>query len=105
MAWGKSVRTGSVGRRYTPVSKGYSDLCLECGAVVKSYIKQSADMKRIKAFRIIEDEIKTGSFPVFRGGCIYSIAALMLFGKSCIRRYLTFARAPKTELEKGTGTG
>ncbi|MBO4879038.1 MAG: hypothetical protein J5544_02140 [Clostridia bacterium] len=46
VAWGKTVDTGCVGLRYTRgtlwtgIAQVYSDLCLDCGAILKSYIKE-----------------------------------------------------------------
>ncbi|MDD4188666.1 MAG: hypothetical protein PHX37_01095 [Eubacteriales bacterium] len=51
VAWGKSAETGNVGLKYTKGSflKGvvqvYSDLCLDCKSIVRSYIKEETDKK------------------------------------------------------------
>ena len=44
VAWGKTGDNGTVGLKYTRgtlwtgVAQVYSDLCLDCGAIVKSYV-------------------------------------------------------------------
>lgn len=52
VAWGKTAETGSVGLRYSAfggflapvgVVGVYSDLCLDCGSIVRSYIKEDTD--------------------------------------------------------------
>ena len=53
IAWGKSVDVGNVGLKYRAglISEGvaqvYSDLCLDCKAILKSYIKEDTDVKWI----------------------------------------------------------
>ncbi|MEM5770180.1 MAG: hypothetical protein AAGU32_18105 [Bacillota bacterium] len=46
VAWGKAVETGNVGLKYESgflvgVVQVYSDLCLNCGSLLRSYIKDS----------------------------------------------------------------
>ena len=50
VAWGKSAETGNVGLKYsaaifTGVTQVYSDLCLNCGSLVRTYIKDRTDRK------------------------------------------------------------
>ena len=49
IAWGKSAEVGNVGLKYTKIITGvsqvYSDLCLNCGSLVRSYIKNMTDRK------------------------------------------------------------
>ena len=50
VAWGKSAETGNVGLKYSKgilvgVAQVYSDLCLSCGTLVRSYIKEETDKK------------------------------------------------------------
>lgn len=53
IAWGKSAETGNVGLKYstsgifaiTGVVQVYSDLCLDCKSIIKSYIKEDTDKK------------------------------------------------------------
>ena len=53
ISWGKSADTGNVGLKYkgggvfsaTGVAQVYSDLCLDCKAIVKTYIKEDTDKK------------------------------------------------------------
>ncbi|MBR0156152.1 MAG: hypothetical protein IJM20_01350 [Clostridia bacterium] len=46
ISWGKTIDTGCVGLRYTRgtlwtgIAQVYSDLCLDCGAIVRSYIQE-----------------------------------------------------------------
>ena len=47
VAWGKSAETGNVGLKYKSgflgaagVVQVYSDLCLDCGSLIRSYIKE-----------------------------------------------------------------
>lgn len=53
IAWGVSHETGNVGLEYThkifrQVTQVYSDLCLDCGEIVRSYIKDTTDRKWVK---------------------------------------------------------
>lgn len=50
VAWGKSSETGNVGLKYNSgifgligVVEVYSDLCLDCRSIVRSYIKEDTD--------------------------------------------------------------
>ena len=49
IAWGKSSEGGNVGLKYTMmlgivgVAQVYSDLCLDCHSIVRSYIKEDTD--------------------------------------------------------------
>ncbi len=48
VAWGKSAEGGNVGLKYssgwlTGVVQVYSDLCLDCKSIVRSYIKEDTD--------------------------------------------------------------
>lgn len=52
IAWGKSSETGNVGLKYNTgkgllsivgVIQVYSDLCLDCGTIARSYIKEDTD--------------------------------------------------------------
>jgi len=52
IAWGKSAETGNVGLKYntegrffsiTGVVQVYSDLCLDCKSVLRTYIKEDTD--------------------------------------------------------------
>lgn len=50
IAWGKSAEAGNVGLKYSRgflvgVTQVYSDLCLDCGTIVRSYIKDTTDRK------------------------------------------------------------
>ena len=50
VAWGKSMDPGNVGPTYqtgllTGVIQAYSDLCLDCGSLLHTYIKESTDKK------------------------------------------------------------
>ena len=53
IAWGKSVDTGNVGLKFkskgilsaTGVAQVYSDLCLDCSTIVRTYIKEDTDRK------------------------------------------------------------
>lgn len=50
VAWGKSMDSGNVGPTYragllTGVIQAYSDLCLDCGSLFHTYIKESTDKK------------------------------------------------------------
>jgi hypothetical protein len=53
IAWGKSTESGNVGLKYQikiifGVTQVYSDLCLDCGEIVRSYIKDTTDKKWVK---------------------------------------------------------
>lgn len=45
VAWGKSAEAGNVGLKYENIFTGviqvYSDLCLNCGTLLRTYIKDS----------------------------------------------------------------
>ncbi|MBO5463306.1 MAG: hypothetical protein J6A49_08330 [Clostridia bacterium] len=52
IAWGKSAETGNVGLKYnggagffsiTGVVQVYSDLCLDCKSVLRTYIKEDTN--------------------------------------------------------------
>ena len=51
VAWGKSAETGNVGFKYsnhdffgiTGVAQVYSDLCLNCKSILRTYIKEDAN--------------------------------------------------------------
>lgn len=51
IAWGKSSETGSVGLKfnmggffsYINVAQVYSDLCLDCKSILRTYIKEDTD--------------------------------------------------------------
>ena len=52
IAWGKSAETGNVGLKYksnegffslTGVAQVYSDLCLDCKSVLRTYIKEDTN--------------------------------------------------------------
>lgn len=48
IAWGKSGEAGNVGLKYKQsfllgVVQVYSDLCLDCKSIVRSYIKEDTD--------------------------------------------------------------
>lgn len=52
IAWGKSAETGNVGLKFdtsggffaiTAVANVYSDLCLDCKSILRSYIKEDTD--------------------------------------------------------------
>lgn len=47
VAWGKSAESGNVGLKYTNVFTGvvqvYSDLCLNCGSILRTYIKEDTN--------------------------------------------------------------
>jgi len=50
VAWGKSSDSGNVGPSYragllTGVIQAYSDLCLDCGSLFHTYIKEGTDKK------------------------------------------------------------
>ncbi len=53
IAWGKSAEAGNVGLKYQAfilvgVVQVYSDLCLDCGEIVRSFIKEDTDKKWVK---------------------------------------------------------
>lgn len=51
IAWGKTAETGNIGLKYQKkgffgvigVAQVYSDLCLDCKTIVRSYIKEDTD--------------------------------------------------------------
>lgn len=51
IAWGKSAEAGSVGLKfnasgffsYVNVAQVYSDLCLDCKSILRTYIKEDTD--------------------------------------------------------------
>ena len=52
ISWGKSAETGNIGLEYTKeksllpftiVAEVYSDLCLDCKTIIRTYIKVDAD--------------------------------------------------------------
>ncbi len=48
VAWGKSAESGNVGLKYkagflTGVVQVYSDLCLDCGSLLRTYIKEDTN--------------------------------------------------------------
>lgn len=48
VAWGKSTEAGNVGLKYkcgilSGVVQVYSDLCLDCGSLLRMYIKEDTD--------------------------------------------------------------
>ena len=51
VAWGKSAESGNVGLKYEgggffgtgAVAQVYSDICLDCKTIVRSYIKEDTD--------------------------------------------------------------
>lgn len=52
IAWGKTAEVGNIGLQYkrgkgplspTVVAEVYSDLCLDCKTIVRSYIKDDTD--------------------------------------------------------------
>lgn len=51
VAWGKTAETGNVGLKYKAkgflgavvVAQAYSDLCLDCKSIIRSYIKEDTD--------------------------------------------------------------
>lgn len=50
---GKTAETGNIGPKskqgiFTYVSQMYCDLCLECGEIIRFYIKDDTDRKWIK---------------------------------------------------------
>ena len=54
VAWGKSTETGNVGLKYsngtgffslTGVAEVYSDLCLDCKSILRSYIKEDTNRR------------------------------------------------------------
>ena len=50
VAWGKSTETGNVGLKYKAgifvgVTQVYSDLCVNCGTLLRTYIKDSTPRK------------------------------------------------------------
>ena len=47
VAWGKSAETGNIGLRYKAgilagggIAEAYSDLCLDCKSIIRTYIKE-----------------------------------------------------------------
>jgi hypothetical protein len=53
VAWGKAAETGNVGLKYengilVSVVQVYSDLCLDCGSLLRSCIKDSTPRKWCK---------------------------------------------------------
>lgn len=55
IAWGKSAEPGNVGLKFTSkgffaivgVAQAYSDLCLDCKSIVRTYIKEDTDQEWI----------------------------------------------------------
>ena len=55
IAWGKTAETGNVGLKYKTggflgavgVVRVYSDLCLDCRTIIRSYIKEDTDKEWI----------------------------------------------------------
>lgn len=50
VAWGKSAESGNVGLKYQTgilmgVVQAYSDLCLDCGSIVRTFIKEDTNKK------------------------------------------------------------
>ena len=53
IAWGQTAEVGNIGLRYITgkvikvigVSEVYSDLCLDCGTIVRTYIKDDKEIK------------------------------------------------------------
>ena len=49
ITWGLSVNTGDVGLRYNDgymgegIAQAYSDLCLDCKTILRTYIKEDTD--------------------------------------------------------------
>jgi len=51
VAWGKSAESGNIGLKYTTeglfgltgVVQVYSDLCLDCKSILRTYIKEDTD--------------------------------------------------------------
>ena len=51
IAWGKSSETGNVGLKFTSggmfglvgVAQAYSDLCLDCKSILRTYIKEDTN--------------------------------------------------------------
>lgn len=48
IAWGKQAESGKIGLKarvgiFGEVIEVYSDLCLDCGSIVRSYIKDKTD--------------------------------------------------------------
>lgn len=53
VAWGKATQTGNLGLKYrvggsgvfalTGVAQVYSDLCLDCGSVLRTYVKETTN--------------------------------------------------------------
>lgn len=52
IAWGKAVDTGNIGLKFntgsgfltlTGVAQAYSDLCLDCKTILRTYIKEDTD--------------------------------------------------------------
>ncbi|MBQ8578056.1 MAG: hypothetical protein IJ449_08885 [Clostridia bacterium] len=53
IVWGKSAEGGHVGLKYnaglfTGIEKVYSDLCLDCGSVLRTYIKEDPEINWVK---------------------------------------------------------
>lgn len=53
IAWGKAAESGNVGLKYKTfvlvgVVQAYSDLCLDCGTIVRSYINEDTDKQWVK---------------------------------------------------------
>lgn len=56
IAWGKSAETGNVGLKYKAgilisvvgVVQVYSDFCLDCGTILRSYIKEDTNKQWVK---------------------------------------------------------
>ncbi len=51
IAWGKAANAGNVGLKFRAklgligVAQVYSDLCLDCKSIIRSYIKEDTDKK------------------------------------------------------------
>ena len=57
VAWGKTADTGNVGLKFkstgflgsVSVAQAYSDLCLDCKTILRTYIKEDTDKKWVHA--------------------------------------------------------
>ena len=50
IGWGKTAEAGNVGLKYNggafiAVAEAYSDLCLDCKSILRTYIKEDTDKK------------------------------------------------------------
>ena len=106
IAWGKSAETGNVGLKYkmmlgiVGVAQVYSDLCLDCNSIVRSYIKEDTDKNWNPLISDRENVLQRDSDHGIRSRCSlcginHRIYAAMPEGRAAICRG-TFLRKRRT---------